>query len=361
MLEWRERSGYAFIGLFFFLAGAAGCTPESEPLRFESRLVDFGLHRENELEENILRRSVSIDVWKRSDVVIREVIGDCGCGLSVRELLDQRLRAGSAHAMPIELDLQGRVGEIVGQALLVTEPASTAPVLLRVSAFVVPETAVHPFELLLRAEFGSYLEERFIIRHHRLHAEPEIVFDERLSRLSPFVVADVRPKRRGIPIRQSNRADGVVLDEVELRLRTDQFLAIGVHEESLELAFKGLDQVVRLPATLIIEHPARLSVDHVFLGRVEPGEHRSFEIPVSYGKEFTFAPLKSSTVDVLSVDFDPASSMFRFEIRTPEQSGRFEGWIDIHVEGTQIAPVPPIRLNVSGLIGLSHAGSEENL
>ncbi|TVS21205.1 MAG: hypothetical protein EA424_00075 [Planctomycetaceae bacterium] len=359
-MEWRDRSGYAFIGFFFFLGGAAGCTLESEPLRFESRFVDFGLHRKNELEERILRRSVSIDVWKRSDVVIREVIGDCGCGLSVRELLDQPLRAGSAHAMPIELDLQGRVGEIVGQALLVTEPASTTPVILRVSAFVVADIAVHPSQLRLRAEYGSYLDERFIIRYHRLHTEPEIVFDEEFSRLTPFVVADVRPKRRGIPLRQINRADGVVLDEVELRLRTDQFLAIGVHDESLELAFKGLDQVVRLPATIIIEHPAGLSVDHVFLGRVGPGEHRSLQIPVSYQAEFTFAALKTSTVDVLSVDFDQASSMLTFEIRAPEQSGRFEGWIDIHVEGTQIALVPPIRLHVSGLIGESHGGSEEN-
>lgn len=317
-------------------------------LSFTEPSADIGVYRCTRLNEQIDHAFV-FTVASSTPARITKLFTSCGCMTANRDLVGRNLAPGSRHQILFRLSALDRVGPLTVRAEVVTDPASSRPVVLSLSAFLIQAPIASPNPLNLAYARGSGPADiRVSLSQLRDAASAPLKLDASESDLGPFRYVEATTDRARVAVGPG--LDPTFLDETQLTLALKEPLPVGRHTFHIRLAWSGDTEdetCTELPVFVHVRQPVRLQVEDLFLGVVAAGELCEHDV------RLTRDPSVKCRITVVSSDnpnivvrMDDAEERVLIRARFPDTPGRFTGRITMQFDDETM---PPLTLSVSGV------------
>jgi hypothetical protein len=250
-----------------------------------------------------------------------------------KRLLGQKLTPGSEHAMDVELETAGRIGNLGGTIRVWTDPAGDTPAECYVSVDVDgPPEPIGTLPLRIQGGNEAPFETTLVFRHDRAPSRPAVMWDEALSELADFRVvhADVN-SRLNSPTHGSMVGTGHQ-DVIRLTLRSVDPLPIGRHSRTLMIHWRDHRYPPnRVPLEIEVQAPLRLSLERVFFGVLEPGTPSAVNVPVlNWDPQRMHDVRLESDHPLVTAELDRATGVIRAGLSDQVPVGRLAATIRVH-------------------------------
>lgn len=325
--------------VLIWYGGRGGGEP---PLAFSQYTVDKGVVWVGPSPEP-LEFAFPFAVWQRTPVRITQVETTCACTVATGDLVGRELPPGASETLRIKLSAGQRAGVVEERALVHSDPASDAPMILSLKA-----TILHPARMLGATPVLSGVagagRPRGVVRITRLRSAAE-------APLQLEAIDCDQGNLRVIGLESTHSANAytnTMADNVDITLEADGAYPIGVSKTTMRLAWKhGVPPTVA-PLKIELRHPIRPALERIFLGELRPGEQRTVEVPLEVEGPLAVHSVRLGCEGSI-VEAHLSGVPWRLVVlaRAPTVPGRFEGQVHLQLAKPRL---PATRLLVVGLV-----------